>query len=100
MNIEEYADALNLQIKLTYYPNQNNRWCASFEYCEFKDSPESSMLVNYHGNGVSPYMAISNFVKMIKGKVLVHDGMGANRREYRVPETLTMIYEEDKNDRP
>jgi hypothetical protein len=89
MNIEEYADALNLQLDITRHANQGNRYTASFEHCEIKDSAESSVLSSAYGNGYSPATAIEDYAKKIKGKLLVVNAMSLDRREYFVPRTLT-----------
>lgn len=90
MNIQEYADVLNLELGLTRYPNQNNRWVARFESCETKDGADDCMLTSTYGNGSDPSSAIGDYVDQIKGKLLVVNASSdALRREYLVPQTLT-----------
>lgn len=87
MKVTEYCDILNLQIRLTYYPNQNGRWCATFENCEIKEH-ESSGMLSEHGNGKTPADAIANYVSLIRGKRLVVSAMSEERREYNIPAGL------------
>jgi hypothetical protein len=89
MNIEEYADALNLQLEITRYANQGNRYSARFDGCETKDGPEDGCLTSTYGNGYSAFTAVEDYVKKIKGKILVVSAMGPDRRQYLVPKTLT-----------
>ena len=89
MNIADYCDVLNLELRVLRYPNQNGRWCARFERCETKDAPDSGVLASPHGNGKTPEAAISDYTDQIRGKILVVDAMGgSSRREYGVPVTL------------
>jgi len=86
MNIEEYADILNLEILLTYYPNQNGRWVAKFGNAEIK---EGGMLSSEYGNGSTPDEAMANYLKNIIGRRVVINAMRDDRREYNVPVNLT-----------
>jgi len=86
MNIMEYADVLNLEISLTYYPNQDGRWCARFERGEIM---EGGCLVGAHGNGQSPTLAIVDYVEQIKGKKMAFNSMSDRRSEFEIPKTLT-----------
>ena len=88
MTATEYCDALNLEIHLTYYPNQRDRWTASFGRCEVKDVPDSVFLCAAYGNGETPQLAIRDYIDKIRGKMLVVDAMGDQRRIYTVPDSL------------
>lgn len=88
MKITEYSDVLNINIKLTYYHNQSNRWCATFERAETKINATSGILTSEHGNGKTPKEAIENYINSIKGKLLVIGAYTENRREYKVPDNL------------
>jgi hypothetical protein len=89
MNIEEYCDTLNIEIALTYYPNQNKRWCANFKSAGVKDSASSAMIRAEFVNGHTPEQAITAYVDKIKGRLLVIDAMSDTRREYKVPNSLS-----------
>lgn len=90
MNIEEYADILNLDLRILRYPNQDNRYCAAFERCETKDDAGSGMLTSTSGNGNSPAEAINDYIERIRGKLLVVNAYGnKERREYVVPKEIT-----------
>ena len=89
MNIEEYADILNIQLRITYYPNQNGRWTASFEGVETKADASSGILDSTYGNAESPDEAINDYVEKIRGRLLVINATGGDkRREFIVPATL------------
>lgn len=89
MNIEEYADALNLDLVIQRYPNQSNRYSARFDRCETKESADSSCLEGTYGNGRSPQGAVEDYIDKIRGRVLVVDAMmGNDRRQYVVPKEL------------
>jgi len=90
MNIQEYADTLNLEISMTRYANQNNRWTAKFERCETKDNAESCMLAGTYGNGTDPESALGDYVDSIRGKILVHRANQTDERRFVVPLTLTL----------
>ena len=89
MNVEEYADILNLELRITRYPNQQNRYCASFEHCETKDHKGAAGLCSTHGNGITPALAVGDYVSKIRGRLLVVNAMSEkDRREYVVPKEL------------
>ena len=91
MDILEYADALNLEIELRRYPNQNGRWTARFSKSETKDNIDDCCLTGTYGNGVHPDNALWNYAKEISGKILVINAMDKERRmEYKVPDEFTM----------
>lgn len=86
MNVTEYADVINRNIKMVYYHNQNNRWCASLENAEVI---EGTMLASTYGNGSTPDEALKEYIKQIEGKTIVFNAMGGDkRREYKVPMNL------------
>uniref|UniRef100_A0A6M3L9A3 Uncharacterized protein n=1 Tax=viral metagenome TaxID=1070528 RepID=A0A6M3L9A3_9ZZZZ len=90
MNIEEYADILNLTLVIRRYHNQSNRWSAAFEDCETKDDATSSILASESGEGQTPAAAVNDYVVKIQGKLLVqHAGSSNLRRDVIVPMTLT-----------
>lgn len=88
MDIQEYADVINANLKITRYHNQRGRWSAKFEFCEVKDGV---MLVGEYGNGKNPTQAIDDYLKRILGKTIVFNAMADSRREFNVPATLTGI---------
>lgn len=90
MNIEEYADVLNLELEILRYPNQRNRYSAQFKRTETKDDPSDPCLTGTYGNGTSPAEAVQNYIDKIKGRLLVVNATGGNeRRQYVVPQELT-----------
>jgi hypothetical protein len=86
MKLTEYCDALNLELKVVYYPNQKDRWSASLPV-EVKDG---GFLTSTFGNGTSPFEAIDAYIKKIKGKTIVFGAYTNERREYVVPSNLTL----------
>jgi hypothetical protein len=91
VKFESYADALNLEIEISRYPNQNNRYTAKLRGVETKDNPEDGCLTGTYGNGTSPWAAMADYVKQIRGKILVVDAMNKERRQmYVVPKDLEL----------
>lgn len=89
MIITEYADVLNFQIEVKYYPNQNNRWSANFVGAEAKEHKLSVGLLSEYGSGNSPEEAVEDYVEKIRGKVLVFSAYNKiKRREFDVPQDL------------
>ena len=89
MNIEEYCDILNLNIRMTYYHNQNKRWSVSFDGAETKEDAGSSILKSEYGTGKTPELAMIDYLFLIRGRVLVINAMsGKDRRELVVPMEL------------
>jgi len=90
VNIQEYADVLNLELTLTRYANQNNRWMAKFERTDTKRDAEDCLLTGTYGNGVDPESAIGDYVDKIRGKILVHHGNSDKEQRWLVPMSLTL----------
>lgn len=92
LDIFDFADIICVDIKITRYANQNNRWTAKFERTEIRDN---GVLRGVYGNGTSPRTAIEDYIKKIKGKLLVANAMSkTHRKEFGVPDNL---YIEDKH---
>lgn len=89
MKLGEYLDTLNLELVVRRYHNQDERWCASLEHVEIKDDAGSSVLASIYGDGKNSDEAIAEYLKLIKGKLLVVHATATTRREYLVPESLT-----------
>lgn len=87
MTIEELSDVIEVNLILTRYSGQNNRWSCKFEYTSVKNDKADIMLRGVHGNGKTPLQAISDYVTLIQGKRLVI-GHGEERREFGVPSNL------------
>jgi hypothetical protein len=82
MTLAEYADALDMQIVITRYPNQNNRWSARFPNCELK---VGSMLSSATGEGKSPNAALDALARELSGQRVVFNAGNDRRRECVVP---------------
>lgn len=92
MSILDYADVLNVNIVTMYYPNQNTRFCAHFEYAEIRTG--SAGLLSEHGNGETPQAAINDYLNKIKGKLLILNAMSKDlRREFTVPTQIEPLKE-------
>lgn len=85
MKLDDYCDAINVDLVVRRYASQNNRWCARFDRCEVKNG---SLLSSEYGNGVTPEGAIEDYLKKIAGKRIILDAGTTNRREFTVPERL------------
>jgi len=90
ITLQDYCDILGIELNITYYPNQQGRWCASFgSKCEFKENEHSKVLSSTHGNATTPDMAIATLLDKIRGKWLVINATNPEkRREYQVPHNL------------
>lgn len=87
MTIYELADLLDVDLKVTRYPNQDGRWCAHIQGCEVL---EGSMLVSKHGNGKTPELAIARYIEQIGGGRLVFAAaLPDKRREFVAPKGMT-----------
>ena len=92
LDIFDFADIIRVDIKVTRHANQNGRWTAEFERTEVKDG---CVLRGVYGDGTSPRTAIEDYIKKIKGKLLVTNAMSkTHRKEFGVPDNL---YIEDKH---
>lgn len=86
MKIEEFADIIDKQIIVRYYPNQGGRFSAEFEHSEIK---EGAMLAGIFGNGQNPAEAISQYARKIRGARIIFNAMSPDYRvEYVVPKDL------------
>ena len=88
MNITEYADVIDAELKVCRFPNQKERWVASFCAAEVK---RGNILEGVYGDAHTPQEAIEDYIAQIRGKRLVlYAGSPTFRREYVVPESLTL----------
>ena len=91
MKLEDFADVILKDMLIRRYANQNNRWMAKFEGAEVKDTEHSSILAGTHGNGKTPEAAMNDYLGQIRGKILVFNAYGGEkRREYGVPQNLEL----------
>ena len=89
MNIQEYSDVIQKEIKITYYPNQKGRWTASFKGAEMLVSNGFALLSNY-GEGLTPLLAMEDYLFKIIGHTLVFGAYTDKRQEYGVPTSITL----------
>lgn len=87
MTLDDYCDAINAELVVQRYPNQNNRWTAKFKYCEVK---LNGYLESTYGSGTTPAEAIEDYLIKIWKKTIVFNAMDKERREFIVP-TVTFI---------
>ncbi len=85
MNILEYADILNLDLKITYHHNQDGRFSADLERVEVM---RDGGLSGVYGNGPTPAAAILDYAKRLQGKRIAVNAYTNQRREYSVPANL------------
>lgn len=78
-----FLDIIDCSLELRRYANQDNRWLAQIERCELKDG---SILSGNYGTGKTPDQAIEDYVKQIRGKLIVINATSEKyRKEYVVP---------------
>jgi hypothetical protein len=84
INLVEFADLIDKELVINYYPNQNGRYTAQFDSCEVK---EDCMLAGTYGNGHSPLEAMNDYAKQISNtKIIFHAMNEKYRQEYLVPQ--------------
>jgi hypothetical protein len=81
-----FLDIIDCSLDLRRYANQDNRWMAQIERAELKDG---SILSGNYGTGKTPDQAINDYIKQIKGKLIVINATSEKyRREYVVPTNI------------
>lgn len=87
MNFYDYMDTINVDLEVTRYHNQA-RWLARFHGTEVRRG--FAMLVSEYGLGKTPDEAIADYMEKIRGKKIIINAMSTTRREFVVPETITL----------
>ena len=86
MKLTEWCDVVDAQLRVVYYSNQNNRWCAKIEGME---CIEGSCLASIYGNGKTPYGAILDLIRKCGGKRVVFNAYQQKlRKEVNFPKNL------------
>ena len=85
MTLEEFSDILGVNLEITRYANQENRYTASFEHTEVKESRNSGILCSSYGDGNTPECAMNDYAGKISNKWLVLNAYTDNRKEFGVP---------------
>jgi hypothetical protein len=89
MKLESVADLLNKQIRITRYPNQDNRFSASLDHAEVKtDGGLVSAYGNVSGIGATADGAIRDYAKKIAGETIVFGAYTEKREEFTMPTDL------------
>jgi len=87
ISIFDFADIINKQIIITYYPNQNRRYTAQFEYGEIIEKGRECVLCGTYRNADSPRGAIIDYCNKISGQKIVFNAMSKERKqEFNIPE--------------
>lgn len=88
MDLLGFAEIINKELVIRYYPRRKSPFSCYFEEGEIK---ETGFLVSAHGQGETPKTAMNNFVVQIQGQTLVFNAMShQNRQEFQVPGNLTV----------
>jgi hypothetical protein len=89
MKLEEYADAINVDLIVQRHANRvanlenvHLPWTAELENVELKGD---GTLVSLFGNGENPAQAMSDLVSQMRGNTIVVDATETWRREFVVP---------------
>ena len=91
MTILEFADEINKELVVRYYPNQDCRVSAHFDHCEVKDG---TRLVGEFGESDNPEEALNDYAYNIQGKALVFNARSTcQRQEFTVPKLLKLLGE-------
>ena len=91
MTIEDLGDVIGVDLIIRRYANQDNRYMCEFKSTETKTHKDDPVLSGEYGSGNSPTQAVADYVRIIRGKWLVIDSRGNDRKEFGVPETLTEV---------
>lgn len=89
INLFVFLDIINCNLELRRFANQSGRWLAKIENGEIKNG---NLLSGIYGNGNNPKEAIMDYVKQIKGKLLIINAINNNRKEFKVPDNLFFDY--------
>jgi hypothetical protein len=85
MNITEFATVIGADLQATYNTTLGY-WQASFRRAETK---EGAILTSAWGSGPTANVAIEDYARQLRGKLLVLNAWSeADRKEFRVPLTL------------
>jgi hypothetical protein len=80
--MEKYSLTLDINERERIYIKDNeyhsDRYYASFAYCETKNGV---CLVGTYSNGATPVEAVEDYIKKLKGKLLIFKAMDENRKE-------------------
>lgn len=87
MKFYEYLDVLNLELEIRRYCNQDDRWFAQIKNCEVV---QGGCLVGEYGSGKDALSAIQDYLNLIKGKRIAINATKDNRKEYDIPESLSL----------
>ena len=87
MNILEFADVIDQEIQIIYFPNQDGRFSAAF-HGEIKDG---AVLCSMHGNGKTAASAMNDYADQIAGKRIVFNAMSSGRKEFVAPKHFVDI---------
>ena len=85
VNLFAFLDTIDCDLELRRYANQSGRWLAKIERSETK---EGCILTGNYGTGKTPEQAIEDYVRQIKGKLIVVNAGSDRRREFKVPDSL------------
>lgn len=89
MTIYDIADLMDVEIIITRFANQKDRWICQFKNCDTKDRSDEPILTGTYGTGNDPASAIVNYVLAIRSKILVFNAADPNkRRELKIPKNL------------
>lgn len=85
MQIEQIADLIDVEISLTYFPNQDGRWCARFDGGNVRDG---GTLIGTHGNAKTPDAAISDYCRQVAGRPMYFYVGDNQSKEFKMPADL------------
>ena len=82
MKLTDYANAINKDLKMTYYANQESPWRISIDGLEIMDE---GLLVSRFGHGQTPDEAILDYSELLSGEFIVFNPYSQDRVEFTVP---------------
>ena len=88
MKITDYCDAVKQNLVLIRF-NTSKVWIVSIKHSDIKNKKEDSCANYINGVGRNPDEAIMDYVKKIRGKVLVITNTAKEKQMYSIPDDLT-----------
>ena len=73
---------------LKFSEDVKGRQMCEFENSEIKDTSFSGVIGSRVGRGSTKAIARADYVRNLRGRILVIDARGRDRREFVIPETL------------
>jgi len=86
MRLEQFADIIGVNLEITYYANQDGRFCTQLANTAVREGAVNRYTF---GNGKTYEESAREYAREIQGTTIVVDAYSESRRkEYNVPKDL------------